>query len=185
MRRSRPVAAFALISCATVFAVLGCDDRSPARVGDPPALPHSAGSSVPSRAAGVTKDDFAYPRPNLRTLAANLVASYPDDLRRAGRRGAVLVDVSVDESGGVRDIAVARPRPLPPGSQIRAIAHTVDSRTGRVVETDLPNDYDDTFGPAARDALRRTPFKPATLGGKAIPYTLRMTVRFGDSPQAR
>lgn len=81
-------------------------------------------------------------------------------------------------------MAVVNRPALAPRTQIRAIGISRDPKTGARVETVIPEDYDNAFGPAARRVLLRTPFVPAVRGDRPVASTLRMTVRFG-APKTR
>lgn len=167
-------------------ALAACDARSGAGGGEPVAI---AGKSAPvpasralQRATGLTQ----IPRPrDPGHLTELLDQHYPRPLRDAGRVGAVLLDVQVDETGMVRGAQPVTPPPLPAGSRIRAVAQVTDPRTGKMVEEELPNDYDMAFAPAAQKALLASRFTPAIRDGQAVPYTVRMTVRFGQPAPPR
>lgn len=174
-----------LVVCGTGLMLAACDGAG-GRGGPDPAGPPGTVAARPASqtlqaATGLTQ----IPRPDFRQLEERIAESYPDDLRAAGRHGAVLLDVDVDETGAVREVTVV-PRPeIPGGAHVRAVALVRDPRTGKTVEEELPDDYDDAFGPAAREAVRGTRFTPAIRSGMAVPYRLRMTVRFGSPPASR
>lgn len=177
-RRSAPLRYVATFSAATLL-MTGCDasaSRDGMGVVAPVAgIAHPASRRVQT-ATGLTR--VAQPR-DLGALNAKLEASYPDPLRRQGRSGAVLVDVSVSADGVVRDVEIVNRPPEWAGQRVRAVAVSTDPATGRRTEKELPRDYDNAFGPAARAALLETAFVPALKGDDPVESIVRMTVRFG------
>lgn len=169
------------VAGATVMAACDSIGGHPSPAGPPATVAAHPASQTVQAATGLTQ----IPRPDFRQLEDRLAATYPRHFREAGRGGAVLLDVNVDEDGTVRGVTVV-PRPeVPTGENVRAVALVTDKRTGRTVEEELPNDYDDAFGPSAQAAVRGTRFSPAIRNGKTVPYTLRMTVRFGTPRNSR
>ncbi|MBB4636986.1 hypothetical protein [Longimicrobium terrae] len=167
-------------------AVAACDGRSGAGGREPVAITGKRVSVPASRALQRATGLTQIPRPrDPGQLTELLDQHYPRTLRDAGRVGAVLLDVRVDETGIVREALPVSPPPLPAGSRIRAVAQVTDPRTGRTVEEELPNDYDMAFAPAAQQALLASRFTPAIRDGQAVPYTVRMTVRFGQPAPPR
>lgn len=110
-------------------------------------------------------------------LNAALQRHYPQELIGKRAKSAVLVDVSVDERGLVRNVAVVHRPPTAPAT-VRAVLVDADPRTGNTVEREFGAEYDEQFGPAAKRALSEVRFLPALRGTTAVPYTVRMTVQF-------
>lgn len=110
-------------------------------------------------------------------LTAALRRHYPREFIGKRPQTAVLVDISVDERGRVRDVAVVD---RPPGApaMLRAVLTDYDPRTGKDVAREFTTVYDAAFGPAARKAISEVRFLPAIREGKPVPFTLRMTVQF-------
>jgi hypothetical protein len=120
------------------------------------------------------------PRPrDFAALDERLRQHYPAEFRSTGRRGSVLLDVSVDARGMVSDVEVVTPpADEPAGVRTTAVMMETDPRTGLTVERVFEPDYDMAFGPAAQAALRSTRFWPAQRGGRAVAAKVRMTVEF-------
>lgn len=123
-----------------------------------------------------------YPRPrSLAALDESLRRHYPVELRGSGRRGSVLLDVSVDARGRVTEVEVVAPVAGSVGGKpirVRAVLLERDPRTGAVVEHEFEPEYDPVFGPAAQAAIRATGFLPALRDGRPVPATVRMGVEF-------
>lgn len=123
---------------------------------------------------------------NRSALFASLRRHYPPALLAKKAHGAVLVDVSIDERGIVREVDVVnRPRTLDPSTHPSVVLVDRDPRTGVTVEREATLSYDPAFGPAARAALREVRFLPALRDGRAVPFTMRMTVSFEPPAGAR
>jgi hypothetical protein len=115
-------------------------------------------------------------------IGASLRRHYPRDLLAQRIRGSVLVDIRLDDRGIVQDVQAVQRASLPN----RADEHRMVVRErvdGQVVEREVALKYDSRFGPAAEAALRVVRFLPALKDGRAVPFTLRMTVEFSP-PQA-
>jgi outer membrane biosynthesis protein TonB len=117
-----------------------------------------------------------------RALTAALQRHYPADAQRLGRTGAALVEVATDSTGAVLR-AVALPAPAQPGGRIMLVRH--DRRGSDAAVAPAASDYSAEFGPAAVAAVHEVAFTPARLNGRPVPYTFRMTVRFGAAPNAQ
>lgn len=116
-----------------------------------------------------------FPRPrDKHALLAAVQRHYPPALRTHGGSGSVLVDVGLDELGNVVSVTGATP---PGGLHTHTMLVTRD-RSGAETERPLVGHSDPALVPAAEAALREVSFTPAIRDGKAVPYTLRMTVRF-------
>jgi hypothetical protein len=115
-------------------------------------------------------------------IGASLRRHYPRDLLAQQIRGAVLVDIRLDDRGIVQDVHAVLPasRPTSTDEQRLVVRERVN---GQVVERGVTLTYDAQFGPAAEAALREVRFLPALRDGRAVPFTLRMTVEFSP-PQA-
>ncbi|HET7463879.1 MAG TPA: hypothetical protein VFJ82_21665 [Longimicrobium sp.] len=100
----------------------------------------------------------------------------PAVLRGRRRAGFVLLDVVVDANGEVRDVtAVSSPSgPAPEAVRVRG-----DGSGGEAGERLMAGSSDPVLGPAAEAALREVKFTPAVRDGVAVPFTLRMSIRFG------
>lgn len=85
-----------------------------------------------------------------------------------------LVDVSIDAHGRVNSVAVVpRPPELESSPQPRAFLQEPDGSLRPLNSVDDP-----AVGRAAQSILRDVRFNPAIRDGKAVAYTLRMTVSF-------
>jgi outer membrane biosynthesis protein TonB len=112
---------------------------------------------------------------------ASLRRHYPPALLEKKVAGLVLVDLSIDEKGFVRNVDVVdRPARTPNAGMVLV---DKDPRTGVTVEREVVPSYNSAFGPAARAALREVRFEPALKDGQAVPFKMRMTVAF--EPPAR
>lgn len=109
---------------------------------------------------------------------ASVLRHYPQDLLRDGVSGDVLLDVSLDEHGAVRDVAPASPPRAMPGDVHRAVLIDHGPGTNSTTERELVTSYDPRFTDAAIAAVRETRFLPALRAGQPVPYTVRMTLRF-------
>lgn len=112
-------------------------------------------------------------------LTAALRRHYPREFIGKRPRTAVLVDISVDERGRVRDVAVVD-RPAGAPTTLRAVLTDHDPRTGKDVTREFTTVYDAAFGPAAQEAISEVRFRPAIRQGRPVPFTLRMTVEFSS-----
>lgn len=101
---------------------------------------------------------------------ASISRHYPAELRTEQASGSALVDVLVDADGTVSS-ATAVDRPA--GMRAVMILEDRDGTQRRVTPNDHP-----AFQAAAVSALREVNFSPAVRDGKAVPFTLRMTVTF-------
>lgn len=90
----------------------------------------------------------AAPRNTEAAPVAEITPAYPPTALRAREEGSVVVEASVDATGAVTDASV--------------------------VERSRSRDLDR----AALDAVRKTTFKPATEGGKAVASTVRVPIEF-------
>jgi hypothetical protein len=117
------------------------------------------------------------PRPqSFATLQRSLARHYPRELAGVRPTTSVLVDVTLDARGNVKDVAVVD-RPAAPASNVVLI----DRAPGSNVEVQReapPTVYDNAFGPAAAAALKEVRFLPALRDGQPVPFTLRMSVEF-------
>lgn len=115
-------------------------------------------------------------------IGASLRRHYPRDLLAQRVRGSVLVDIRLDDRGIVQDVQAVQRASLPnPADEARMVVR--ERVNGEVVEREVSLNYDSRFGPAAEAALRNVRFLPALRDGRAVPFTLRMTVEFSP-PQA-
>lgn len=115
-------------------------------------------------------------------MGASLRRHYPRDLLAQQVRGSVLVDIRLDDRGTVQDVQ-AVPRASLPNAADEHRMVVRERANGQVVERAVTLKYDSRFGPAAEAALRDVRFLPALRDGRAVPFTLRMTVEFSP-PQA-
>lgn len=113
-------------------------------------------------------------------LHRSLQRHYPSRFLAEGRRGAVLLDLRIDEQGVVRAVdVVTPPAAASSGTAVtRAVLLDQDAKTGRTIERVVETRHDPAFGPAARAALLGARFSPAVRDGQAVAHTLRMTVEF-------
>lgn len=110
------------------------------------------------------------PRPeHVDALTRSLAAHYPRELIGVRPSTSVLVDVTLDANGIVNDVAVPS-QPSAPGTSI-ALMYPEGTREVKPV-------YDPAFGPAAVAALKEVRFLPALRDGRAVPFTIRMSVEF-------
>lgn len=115
-------------------------------------------------------------------IGASLRRHYPRDLLAQRIRGSVLVDIRLDDRGIVQDVhAVPRPSLPSPADEPRMVVR--ERVNGQIVEREVMLKYDPRFNPAAEAALRNVRVLPALRDGRAVPFTLRMTVEFSP-PQA-
>lgn len=117
-----------------------------------------------------------------RAIGASLRRHYPRDLLAQRRSGSVLVDIMLDDRGIVQDIQ-AVPRASLPTSADEHRMMVRERVNGQLVEREATLTYDPRFDPAAEAALHEVRFLPALKNGRAVPFTLRMTVEFAP-PQA-
>jgi outer membrane biosynthesis protein TonB len=115
-------------------------------------------------------------------IGASLRRHYPRDLLAQQIRGAVLVDIRLDDRGVVQDVHAVSPASRPTSTDEHRLV-VRERVNGQVVEREVALTYDARFGPAAEAALRNVRFLPALRDGRAVPFTLRMTVEFSP-PQA-
>lgn len=101
---------------------------------------------------------------------ASIERHYPADLRAQETSGSALVDVLVDADGTV---ASTTPIDRPAGLRAVMILEEKDGSQRRITPNDHP-----AFQAAAVSALREVRFSPAVRDGKAVPFTMRMTVTF-------
>jgi hypothetical protein len=104
-------------------------------------------------------------------LRASIDRHYPADLRAKQVSGSALVDVRVDAEGTVAS-ATAIDRPA--GMRAVLILEETDGSQRRVTPNDHP-----AFQAAAEAALMEVRFSPAMRDGRAVPFTMRMTISFG------
>jgi len=119
------------------------------------------------------------PHPDDNVLRATLRRHYPAELRGGGISGSVLIDVAVNDRGHVESARSVAPASLPKATDEHRIV-VRERRPGSrdLVERELTLRYDTRFAPAAEAALREVPFRPAMRDGRAVPFTMRMTVTF-------
>jgi hypothetical protein len=115
---------------------------------------------------------------NGKAFDASIRRHYPAAMLRAGRSGDVLVDVRLDETGRVLDADAVMERKTS-ADEHRVVVVEKARGSNKEVEREVALNYDpEAFGAAAEAALREVRFRPALRNGKAVPYTMRMTVRF-------
>ncbi len=119
------------------------------------------------------------PHPDANVLRATLRKHYPAELRGGGISGSVLIDVAVNDRGHVESARAVAPTSLPrPTDEHRIVVRERVPGSRNLVERELTLTYDARFAPAAEAALREVPFRPAVRDGRAVPFTMRMTVTF-------
>lgn len=111
-----------------------------------------------------------------RAFDASLRRHYPPALLEKKVAGSVLVDISIDEKGLVRNVDVVDRAAHTPN--VGMVLVDKDPRTGVTVEREAVPSYNSAFGSAARAALREVRFEPALKNGQAVPFKMRMTVAF-------
>lgn len=153
---------------------------SPPVAADAAALqPRSAASAHVQKLTGLTH----LPVPQSEgALLRSLARHYPRQLVGVRPRTAVLVDVTLDEKGFVRNVAVVDRPPQPAGQQVRMVVLDRPPGSNTEVAHEVTTPYDQAFGPAAQAAIREVRFHPAIREGQAVPHTLRMTVEFISPP---
>jgi TonB family protein len=108
--------------------------------------------STPVEAVTVPRIAAAAPGANVDRLperhANNPVPPYPEQAYAEGRQGRVVLEVQLDETGSVKTL--------------------------RVAESSGYDPFDDS----ALATVRKWRFTPARRGDKAVPYTIRVPVRF-------
>lgn len=140
------------------------------------AVVRPAASEQARKASGLSH----FPRPqNFEALNGSLARHYPKQFIGVRPSTSVLVDVMLDERGFVKDVAVVD-RPAAPASKVAFIEKAADG-TAEVVR-EYPTTYDNSFGPAAAAALKEVRFHPALRDGRAVPFTIRMSVEFTSPP---
>jgi outer membrane biosynthesis protein TonB len=166
---------------ALLIAAAACAPDNRGEAADAAAI--AGGSPVARRAASEHLSSITglshMPTPvSQSAFGASIRRHYPEAMRRAGRGGEVLVDVRLDETGRVQEVDVVRERKTSADEhRIVVIGKAPGSNTEEEREVQL--NYDpEAFGAAAQAALREVRFRPALREGKAVPYTLRMTVSF-------
>jgi hypothetical protein len=164
-----------------VCAALGCESGRDPRAGSPVADAGSARHAASPHLRALTGVSHLPVPVDFQALNAAVSRHYPAELAAHRVAGDVLVDVTVDEHGQVQNVSVATPRPSSQGNVHRAVIVEHVPGTNSTIERELTPRYDPRFGPAAVAALRETPFLPALRDGRAVPYTLRMTLHF-DPP---
>jgi len=172
VRRLTLIAGAVLIvsGCAGGRDQMARDDAGPTQPGGP--AMHRLTAADLRQIAGV---DVLPRLLNAPELAASMKRNYPPNFRGTGAAGSVLVDVSIDERGTVTRVAV-----LPaPQTEARAFRSTNPQQAGQPMEA-ASEASTAQFGGAAAASLHAAHFSPAQLDGKAVPFTLRMTVRFTD-----
>ncbi len=110
------------------------------------------------------------------TFGRILARHYPERYVGVRPSTSVLVDVSLDEHGIVKDVAVVDRPPV-----VTSNAVLVDRKAGssdEVLRAVRPTVYDNAFGAAATAALKEVRFHPARRDGQPVPFTFRMTVEF-------
>jgi hypothetical protein len=146
------------------------DDSGPTQPGGP--AMHQLTAADLRQIAGV---DVLPRLLNAPELAASMKRNYPANLRGTGTAGSVLVDVVIDDHGRVTGVSV-----LPaPQTEARAIRSADLEHAGQPMEA-ASEASTARFGAAAAACLHAAQFSPARLDGKAVPFTMRMTVRFTD-----
>jgi outer membrane biosynthesis protein TonB len=164
-----------------VVTVAACDWREHAVVA-------TASTEVRAPAPALLQKHFRIshmPRPaDGSAFQAAMIRHYPADLLAHRVTGDVLLDVSLDEHGVVRHVAVATPPRTSAGKVHRALL--VDRVPGANSTTTREYDptYDPRFAPAALAAMRETRFLPALRGGRPVPFTFRMSLRFSPPPES-
>ena len=171
--------AFGLVVLTAAGFAFGCERGRDTRAGSPVADDAGAArhAASPHLRALTGVSHLPVPR-DLDALNAAVRRHYPADLLTQRVGGDVLVDVAVDAEGLVQNVAVATPRAARPGDVHRAVVLEPVPGTNSTIERELTPRYDARFGPAAAAALRETRFLPALRDGRAVPYTLRMTLHF-------
>jgi hypothetical protein len=161
--------------------VAGCErPGSPPVAADVAALhPRSAASAHVQKLTGLSH----LPVPQSEdALLRSLTRHYPRQFVGLRPRTAVLVDVTVDEKGFVRNVAVVDRPPDAAGQQVRMVVLDRAPGSNTEVAHEVATPYDQAFGPAAQAAIGEVRFHPAMREGRAVPYTLRMTVEFTSPP---
>jgi periplasmic protein TonB len=123
-------------------------------IGKPPAVPTPAPPTPPTPAPApdfIPDESMVEERPTLNRdgLASALERYYPSILRQSRTGGRVMIEVVVDTDGRVRE------------------------GTARVIETTHP-----AFGDAALRAVQRFRFRPAKIGGVAVPVRVTIPINW-------
>jgi hypothetical protein len=168
-----------LLLAATLVAACG-DQRGVPAGADAAALQgRRAASPAVQEMAGVSH----LPVPvNYTEMRRSLARHYPRQFVGVRPRTSVLVDVTVDETGFVRDVAVVD-RPSAGSEQVKMVLLDRVPGSNTKVAREVESTYDPSFGPAAQAAIKDVRFHPAIRDGKPVPFTVRMSVEF-TSPAA-
>lgn len=162
---------------------LAACDGSAAGAARGPVAPGEAVALRPSSAMAQAQTGLSQlPRPrDVRAFNNSIDRHYPANLRAERRRGSVLVDITIDERGHVRDVRPVSEDEIaniPNGNAHRAVLLQEDPKTGVTTEVVMDTKQDLAFVPAARKALREVTFSPAVRNGEPVAYTLRMSIYF-------
>ena len=111
-----------------------------------------------------------------KAFDASMRRHYPAALLEKRVRGAVLVDLDLDERGFVKDVVVVEP-PASAGD-VRMLIDDRDVRNGTLYREVVPSYDAEAFGAAARAAMREVRFEPALKDGRPVPFRMRMTITF-------
>lgn len=181
MRAVRPSASSrALLVAAAISLAAGCNADGPA--GGPQSAEPAAPVSIAAAADVHNATRFPRPKNSQAELAAIQRRHYPQALLAKGIGGAALVDVTVDERGAVRGVALVDAAPtagVAPGVQHRVVLRSRPPGSSEVSEREVMPGHDNAaFGPAAVAAVREMRFEPATRDGAAVATTFRMTMAF-------
>jgi outer membrane biosynthesis protein TonB len=153
-------------------AIVSCGSERQDRVTAADAVRVRAPASEQARAASGLSH---LPRPESSdAFGRSLAKHYPRELVGVRPSTSVLVDVSLDASGRVQDVAVVDP----PAVTTSSAALIEGGSNGDVVRAMPATVYDPAFGPAAVAALKEVRFHPARRKGQAVPFTVRMSVEF-------
>lgn len=165
---SRVFAAVAVVAAAN-----GCGSEREAPATAAAAVEiHQPASDLAREASGLSH----LPRPqSLEALNRSLAKHYPATLIGGRPRTSVLVDVTLDENGVVKRVAVVD-RPAVTTSRV-VLLDDAPGGKGDVLR-EHATIYDASFGPAAVAALNEVRFHPARREGRPVPFTLRMSVEF-------
>ena len=111
-----------------------------------------------------------------KAFDASMRRHYPAALLEKKVSGAVLVDLDIDERGGVENVEVVdRPAST---SEVKMLLIEKDPRSGTVHREVSPRYDAEAFGSAARAAMREVRFEPALKDGRPVPFRMRMTITF-------
>lgn len=165
---SRILSALVLLAVASA-----CEsDRAPSATTADAVEVRQPASDLARQASGLSH----MPRPrNPEAFNRSLARHYPKEFIGVRPSTSVLVDVTLDENGFVKNVAVVD-RPAVTNSRVVLVDKGAAGR-GHVLREDAAV-YDASFGPAAIAAMKEIRFHPARRDGQAVPYTLRMSVEF-------